>query len=546
MAIKKVRIKNGTPIDVNDARINGIDSTPMLGSENVVTSGGVKSALDGITEKIPAQASSSNQLADKDFVNSSIETATAEFKGTFSSLSELEQVTANKNDYGFVIATDASGNTVYNRYKHNGTSWVFEYALNNSSFTAAQWAAIQSGITAALVTKLNGIAEGAEVNVQSDWDATSGDAFIKNKPQNLVQDASYVHTDNNYTTTEKDKLAGIDLSKYTLSDDIPIEKGSGLNSVKQKGSSGAIASGVQSTALGLDTKAYGSYAHAEGDHSQASGIASHAEGSSQAHKDYSHSEGQSTDCHGRSGHTEGAATSVAGDYAHAEGDGGGSNEITIVSINGNVFTLSSVDGLTTDSILKYDEFYYRILSINTSENTVTVDKPIVVSTWDTRTRERYGVAFGIASHVEGRHGIAFGADSHVEGNENVADGNASHAEGYNTRTRNNNEHAEGQYNKSNPGTIHSVGIGTSESDRKNAFEVMQNGDAYLKGIGGYDGTNPSGAQTVKQVMDSRESITNKTTSLSSESTDQQYPSAKAVYDFVMDKLGDIETLLAAI
>ena len=31
-------------------------------------------------------------------------------------------------------------------------------------------------------TKLNGIAAGAEVNVQSDWNATSGDAYIANKP----------------------------------------------------------------------------------------------------------------------------------------------------------------------------------------------------------------------------------------------------------------------------------------------------------------------------------------------------------------------------
>ena len=30
--------------------------------------------------------------------------------------------------------------------------------------------------------KLDGIADGAEVNVQADWDATSGDAFIQNKP----------------------------------------------------------------------------------------------------------------------------------------------------------------------------------------------------------------------------------------------------------------------------------------------------------------------------------------------------------------------------
>ena len=60
-------------------------------------------------------------------------------------------------------------------------------------------------------TKLSGIAAGAEVNVQSDWEqnVTTADDFIKNKPENLVQDASYVHTDNNYTTDEKTKLAGI-------------------------------------------------------------------------------------------------------------------------------------------------------------------------------------------------------------------------------------------------------------------------------------------------------------------------------------------------
>lgn len=67
-------------------------------------------------------------------------------------------------------------------------------------------------------TKLAGIAAGAEVNVNADWDAVTGDAAILNKPTNLsdftndqdfVSDADYVHTDNNYTETEKSKLAGI-------------------------------------------------------------------------------------------------------------------------------------------------------------------------------------------------------------------------------------------------------------------------------------------------------------------------------------------------
>lgn len=121
--------------------------------------------LTPITEKIPATASAQNQLADKAFVNSSIATATADFKGTFLSLASLQAVAADNNDYGYVVSTDADGNTVYNRYKYNGSAWVFEYALNNSSFTAAEWAAIQSGITAALVAKLNAIETGAQVNV---------------------------------------------------------------------------------------------------------------------------------------------------------------------------------------------------------------------------------------------------------------------------------------------------------------------------------------------------------------------------------------------
>lgn len=89
------------------------------------------------------------------FVNSSIATATAEFKGTFTSLEDLEAVTANKNDYAFLRTTDAAGNTIYKRYKYtdNG-AWEFEYELNNSSFTAEQWAAINSGVKSSDVSQI--------------------------------------------------------------------------------------------------------------------------------------------------------------------------------------------------------------------------------------------------------------------------------------------------------------------------------------------------------------------------------------------------------
>ena len=127
-----------------DSGITSTDVAQITTNKNDVTT---------INEKIPTQASSSNQLADKNFVNSSISTNTANFIGTFDSVAELEAYTGTvtNNDYAFVISEDTAGNTVYNRYKYTTAttpaSWQFEYALNNSSFTADQWAAINSGAT---------------------------------------------------------------------------------------------------------------------------------------------------------------------------------------------------------------------------------------------------------------------------------------------------------------------------------------------------------------------------------------------------------------
>ena len=56
----------------------------------------------------------------------------------------------------------------------------------------------------------NVISATAAPQQNADWNATSGVTEILNKPQNLVQDADYVHTDNNFTTAEKNKLAGIE------------------------------------------------------------------------------------------------------------------------------------------------------------------------------------------------------------------------------------------------------------------------------------------------------------------------------------------------
>ena len=59
--------------------------------------------------------------------------------------------------------------------------------INNSNFVAdANYVHTDNNYTSQEKTKLSGIEAGAEVNVQSDWNAVSGDAFIKNKPNNIV------------------------------------------------------------------------------------------------------------------------------------------------------------------------------------------------------------------------------------------------------------------------------------------------------------------------------------------------------------------------
>lgn len=123
----------------------------------------IKTEVDAINAKIPSQASSTNQLADKDFVNSSIATATATFRGTVESASALKALKGDENDYAFLKTTDSKGNVLFNRYKYSTNSststttgnWEYEYTLNNSSFTEAQWETINSGATKAVVAQVS-------------------------------------------------------------------------------------------------------------------------------------------------------------------------------------------------------------------------------------------------------------------------------------------------------------------------------------------------------------------------------------------------------
>ena len=142
-------------VELNDVLHDFVDPSVTQGlADEIQTRRNADTALQNsintINSKIPNQASSENKLADKNFVNSSIATNTANFLGTYTTFQEIEAIpNPTNNDYAYWDTTDSAGNTVYKRYKYNGESneWLYEYDLNNSSFTAEQWATINSGLT---------------------------------------------------------------------------------------------------------------------------------------------------------------------------------------------------------------------------------------------------------------------------------------------------------------------------------------------------------------------------------------------------------------
>lgn len=166
----------------------------------------------------------------------------------------------------------------------------------------------------------------------------------------------------------------------------------------------------------------------------------------------SHKEGYTTCAIGKASHSEGSSTVAKGDYSHAE-------------------------GLATQ-------------------------------------------ALGYASHTEGSYNVAYGNAAHIEGSYNHLYGNYSHVEGHNNVALNHYEHAEGFGNKSHKPsnlshisglTVSSIGIGgyvNTSDGRRNAVEVMANGDVYIYGINNYDGITASGNTVQQLIQNLQQRITN--------------------------------------
>lgn len=146
--------------------------------------------INTIKEKIPNTATAENQLADKAFVNSSINAIAAYYVTSnsdgdaFPTKARLEsgpyyfngiQRTPTLNDYAIVIK-DETKDGKSTRYTYTGNQWAYQYTLNDTAFTEAQVKALNSTITKELVDKFN------------DYDAGKQDKLTAGKYVEITSD----------------------------------------------------------------------------------------------------------------------------------------------------------------------------------------------------------------------------------------------------------------------------------------------------------------------------------------------------------------------
>ena len=142
----------------------------------------IQNDIDEINAKIPIQASSTNQLADKDFVNSTINSSVATFRGNFATKAALDAwqlanpTVAKNNDYCYVEQDETRNNESW-RYIYvveNGVgSWQAQFKVNDTPFTAEQLAAINSGATAQIINSIS-----SKLTASDILDST-GDSSLK-------------------------------------------------------------------------------------------------------------------------------------------------------------------------------------------------------------------------------------------------------------------------------------------------------------------------------------------------------------------------------
>lgn len=232
-----------------------------------------------IDDKIPAQTwNTGNELADKAFVNSSVQTATANFRGNWSTWADVPSVSSDyPEDYAgskvptvndYLVVQDASDlSSTYEgtwRFKYIGTwatdgknGWLPEYQVNETPMTAAQLAALNSGITAQKVLSIDLIPNKADLSViptSADYVAVITDSSNKKTAVTIGDRATG-------SVIGPNSFAVGTLNQATSTACIAIGTGTVANNVFSQGYGAFVtASGLISQAMGFQTTTSHNYA----------------------------------------------------------------------------------------------------------------------------------------------------------------------------------------------------------------------------------------------------------------------------------------------
>lgn len=185
---------NSKQNNLTNSQLQAVNSGANTTNINQITTN--SNNINTINSKIPNQASSTNQLADRDFVNSSLNSITAFYITSnsngdpFSTVSALtgattyysggEVRTPTRNDYAIVLS-DANHDNATTRYIYYN-QWEYQYTVNETPLTADQLSAINSGITSTLVGKISS----NETMLNSLAEQVATDYATKNELSSLV------------------------------------------------------------------------------------------------------------------------------------------------------------------------------------------------------------------------------------------------------------------------------------------------------------------------------------------------------------------------
>ena len=119
--------------------------------------------------------------------------ASKSYDGEATNYSALPAASESNNNHIYFVSTTV-GNHQAGFYKSNGSSWVYVGHDHDSLDDIAE-GTTNKHFTQTNKTKLDGIEAGAEVNVNADWSSSSGDSQILNKPTDVTDLSGHTATE---------------------------------------------------------------------------------------------------------------------------------------------------------------------------------------------------------------------------------------------------------------------------------------------------------------------------------------------------------------